>query len=55
MDVPGKWIDRVAHQRSSDKLILDLNSSVTPRSPKNSLPYLFSAMPTAGVSMVSHA
>jgi|GEM_PF-4482545 len=29
MDVPGKWIDRAAHYRSLDKLILDLNSSVS--------------------------
>ncbi len=29
MDVPGKWIDRAAQRRSLDKLILDLNSSVS--------------------------
>ena len=29
MDVPGKWIDRVRQHRSLDKLILDLDSSVS--------------------------
>ncbi len=29
MAVPGKWIDRVGWRRSLDKLILDLNSSVS--------------------------
>ena len=29
MDVPGKWIDRAGQRRSLDKLILDLNSSVS--------------------------
>ena len=29
MDVPGKWLDRVRHRRSLDKLILDLNCSVS--------------------------
>ena len=29
MDLPGMWIDRVAQQRSLDKLILDLDSSVS--------------------------
>ena len=29
MDVPGKWMDRAAQHRSLDKLILDLNSSVS--------------------------
>ncbi len=29
MDVPGKWIDRVRQYRALDKLILDLNSSVS--------------------------
>ncbi len=29
MDVPGKWIDRGGQHRSLDKLILDLNSSVS--------------------------
>ncbi len=28
-NVPGKWIDRVRQRRSLDKLILDLNSSVS--------------------------
>ena len=28
MDVPGKWIDRVRQDRSLDKLIVDLDSSV---------------------------
>jgi len=29
MDLPGKWIDRVRHRRALDKLILDLNSSLS--------------------------
>ena len=29
MDVPGKWIDRAGGHRSLDKLILDLNNSVS--------------------------
>ncbi len=29
MDVLGKWIDRVGRRRSLDKLILDLNNSVS--------------------------
>ncbi len=29
MDVPGKRIDRAGQRRSLDKLILDLNSSVS--------------------------
>jgi len=29
MDVPGNWIHRVRQHRSLDKLILDLNSSVS--------------------------
>ena len=29
MDVPVKWIDRAGQRRSLDKLILDLNSSVS--------------------------
>ncbi|MCK4342829.1 MAG: hypothetical protein KAY37_14020 [Phycisphaerae bacterium] len=29
MDVPGKWIYRAGQRRSLDKLILDLNSSVS--------------------------
>jgi len=29
MDVPGKWIDRAAQHRALDKLILDLNGSVS--------------------------
>ncbi len=29
MDVAGKWIDRVRQRRSLDKLILDLNSSIS--------------------------
>jgi hypothetical protein len=29
MHAPGKWIDRVHQQRSPDRLILDLNSSVS--------------------------
>ncbi len=29
MDVSGKWIDRAAQRRALDKLILDLNSSVS--------------------------
>ena len=29
MDVPGKWINRVRQHRDFDKLILDLNSSVS--------------------------
>jgi len=29
MALPGKWIDRAAQRRSLDKLILDLNSSVS--------------------------
>jgi len=29
MDVPGKWIDRAGQRRSLDKLILDLDSSVS--------------------------
>ena len=29
MDVPGKWIERIRRRRSLDKLILDLNSSVS--------------------------
>ena len=29
MNVPGKWIDRAGQRRSLDKLILDLNSSVS--------------------------
>ena len=29
MDLPGKWIDRVRHRRALDKLILDLDSSVS--------------------------
>jgi len=29
MDVPGKWIDRVRQHRALDKLILDLDSSVS--------------------------
>ena len=29
MDVPEKWIDRAGQHRALDKLILDLNSSVS--------------------------
>ncbi|MEE9296414.1 MAG: hypothetical protein V3W34_15840 [Phycisphaerae bacterium] len=29
MDVPGKWIDRVRQRRAFDKLIPNLNSSVS--------------------------
>ena len=29
MDMPDKWIDRAAQHRSLDKLILDLNGSVS--------------------------
>ena len=29
MDLPGMWIDRAGQRRSLDKLILDLNSSVS--------------------------
>ena len=29
IDVPGKWIDRARRRRSLDKLILDLNSSLS--------------------------
>jgi len=29
IDVPAKWIDRAGQHRSLDKLILDLNSSVS--------------------------
>ena len=29
MNVPGQWMDRVRQRRSLDKLILDLNSSVS--------------------------
>ena len=41
MDVPAKWIDRVRQHRSLDKLILDLDSSV---SQTFALPYLAGAM-----------
>ena len=30
MDLPGKWIDRVSKRKPSKKLILDLDSSVSP-------------------------
>ena len=29
MDLPGKWIDRVRQRQPSDKIILDLDSSVS--------------------------
>ena len=29
MDVPGKWVDRPGQHRALDKLILDLDSSVS--------------------------